>query len=171
MRPAEEHQAGDSILLGEDEHGTVIRAVGHIRANECFTLREGIFPALESASSDKELFVDLSVCTYMDSTFIGLLVAMDKKIRRARGKRLRLFNPTPECLDSLLRLGLDKILVIENGAFPFPLPVPMRVLAKAEKPGPEFILKTHQALMETSAEAKKKFSLVVELLAKKIRGE
>jgi hypothetical protein len=42
---------------------------------------------------------------------------------------------------------------------------------KAEKPGAEFILKTHEALMETSAEAKKKFGLVMEILAKKLRGE
>jgi anti-anti-sigma factor len=164
-------QAADSIQLGADERGIVMRAVGHIRANNCFSLREEIFPELESAPPDTEFFMDLSGCTYMDSTFIGLLVAMDKRIRSHGGKRLRLLNPTPECTDSILRLGLDRILVIEKSSAPFLLPESMRTLPKTEKPGAEFILKTHEALMETSAEAKKKFSLVMELLAKKLRGE
>jgi len=170
MRPGGD-QTADSIQLGADERGFTIRAVGHIRANNCFSLREELFPELESAPPELEFFMDLSGCTYMDSTFIGLLVAMDKRIGRHGGKRLRLMNPTPECTDSLHRLGLDRILVIEKSSGPFPLPVAMRSLSKTEKPGAEFILKTHEALMETSAEAKKKFSLVMELLAKKLRGE
>jgi anti-anti-sigma factor len=171
MKAAAEDRSGDSIQLGADGRSVVMRACGHIRANDCSSLREEVFPEIDSDLPDREFFVDLSGCTYMDSTFIGLLVAMDKRIGRARGKRLRLLNPAPECVESLKRLGLDRILSMENGAAPISFPASMRVMAKSEKPGAEFILKTHEALMETTEEAKKKFGLVMELLAKKLRGE
>ncbi len=169
MKDAEGDQTGDSLLLGSDAHSVVIRAVGHIRANDCYPLREELFPELDAPGGRRECYVDLSRCTYMDSTFIGLLVAMDKKIgRQDARRRLHLMNPAPECLESLRKLGLDRKLSIENGTTLLPA-VRFRGLNASEKPAPEFILKTHEALMETSEEARKKFGLVMDLLAKKIR--
>jgi hypothetical protein len=47
----------------------------------------------------------------------------------------------------------------------------MAVLApNTEKPGAEFILKTHEALMETSEEARRKFALLKETLEQKLKG-
>jgi len=168
MNPTDGGADAAEILIGEDERGTVIRAVGHIRANESYVLREEILPGLDGPSP-KDYFVDLSGCSFMDSTFIGLLVAADKKLSRSCGRRMRIFNPAPGCAAALKRLGLEKILHMETGVLK--LPARMRALKKSGKPGAEFILKTHEALMETSAEAKKQFGLVMELLAKKLRGK
>ena len=41
----------------------------------------------------------------------------------------------------------------------------------AGKPGADFILTAHEALMETSDEARKKFRLVKEILERKVRKE
>ena len=59
------------------------------------------------------VYVDLSQCRYMDSTFIGLLVAIDKKLQKGSGGRLHVVQPSAECLDLLRQLGLQEFLVIE----------------------------------------------------------
>jgi hypothetical protein len=51
-------------------------ARGSIRASQCFPLREGILAQLEKGHATPAVYADLSRCDYMDSTFIGLLVAI-----------------------------------------------------------------------------------------------
>jgi anti-anti-sigma factor len=171
MNPADEDQshAGDSILLGEDSRGIFFQARGHVRAMNCFPLREEVLPRLEGGGSPVAVYVDLSACRYMDSTFIGLLVAMDGRLKKNACGHLHIVNPSPECLDSLSRLGLEKVLSMEKGAVDFP--PDMRPVQTGGKPGAEFILKAHEALMESSEEARKKFSLLKEVLQKKLKKE
>jgi hypothetical protein len=40
-----------------------------------------------------------------------------------------------------------------------------------QRPGAEFILRAHEALMETSEEARKKFALLKEMLERKLKTE
>jgi hypothetical protein len=40
-----------------------------------------------------------------------------------------------------------------------------------DRPGADFILSAHEALMETSEEARKKFALLKEMLERKLRKE
>ncbi len=156
----------DSILVGEDERGVFLQAIGQIRAAVCFPLREEILPRLESAGFSMPVHADLSACRYMDSTFIGLLVSMDGKLKK-RGCRLYIHHPTAECLDSIHRLGLERILEIQEE--PLELPADMREIPGPRKPSEDFVLKTHEALMETSEEAKRKFGLLKEMLEKEIK--
>lgn len=102
----------------------------------------------------------------MDSTFIGLLVAIDGRMKSCRAGLLRIVNPSDECEESLRRLGLGKVLSIERT--PVRVPAEMRELHQG-KPSAEFILKTHEALMEKSEEARKRFSLLKKLLEEKIQ--
>jgi hypothetical protein len=106
----------------------------------------------------------------MDSTFIGLLVAIDKKLRKVSGARLQLLRPSAACRDILSQIGLQDYLAIDpNGTA---MPAAMEELSTSpERPGADFILKAHEALMETSEEAKKKFALLKETLERKLRGE
>jgi hypothetical protein len=105
----------------------------------------------------------------MDSTFIGLLVAIDKKLQKGSHGRLHVLRPTAECRDILEQMGLKNFLLIEERDMR--APEAMAVLApNAEKPGAEFILRTHEALMETSEEARKKFALLKETLEQKLKG-
>jgi hypothetical protein len=106
----------------------------------------------------------------MDSTFIGLLVAMDKKLRKATGARLNVLRPSPESVDILSQIGLQKYLHILQEDIPFP--AVMEALASdVQRPGAEFILRAHEALMETSEEARKKFALLKEMLERKLKTE
>jgi anti-anti-sigma regulatory factor len=159
----------DTLLVGEDERGYFITAVGSVRAGLCYPLRDVLLFRLEETRDVPAVFVDLSRCLYMDSTFIGLLVAIDKKLQKGSGGRLHVMDAGAECLDLLRQLGLQEILLLETGGVSAP---PMKSLdAPAERPGAEFVLRAHEALMESSDEARRKFSVLRDVLERKLRGE
>jgi anti-anti-sigma regulatory factor len=168
----------DKLTVGSDQRGTFLCARGEIRAPLCWPLREILLGADglpgPGGGTPPAFFVDLSACRYMDSTFIGLLVAVDRKLRRAAatgsatGDRLHVISPSPECRATLAEIGLiDHFLVEESGpAFP----TDMREVAAGEKPAAEFVLRAHEALMETSEEARKKFAQLKEILEQRLKA-
>jgi anti-anti-sigma factor len=160
----------DSLLFGKDERGYFITARGNIRANLCFPLREGLLARLDKDRGPPAVFADLSQCDYMDSTFIGLMVAIDKRLKNISGGRLHLIRPSPACREILAQIGLLSYLLIEEDTVAFP-PRMEEVSPLAGKPGADFILTAHEALMETSDEARNKFRLVKEMLERKLRKE
>src|SRR5271157_5665222 len=161
--------SADSILVGSDGRGWFITARGSVRATLCYPLRDTLLARLEDSSDVPAVYVDLSACTYMDSTFIGLLVAMDRRLQKGSGGRLHVTRASAECLDLLRQLGLQDFLVFD--AAPAPPPAEMREIAPAPgRPGADFILRAHQALMDTSEEARKKFGLLRDELERKLRG-
>jgi anti-anti-sigma factor len=161
--------AADSILVGEDDRGSFIAALGSVRASLCYPLRDILLSRLEERSDVPAVFVDLSRCIYMDSTFIGLLVAIDKKLQKGPGGRLHVIAPSPECLELFRQLGLLDILLVETGGVRLP---EMKSLdAPSGRPGADFVLRAHEALMETSEEARGKFSVLRDVLERKLRGE
>jgi anti-anti-sigma factor len=159
---------GDALFIGADDRGVFLRALGHVRAMLCYPLRNSLLAGLEDAGPLPAVFVDLSGCQYMDSTFIGMLVAIDKKLRKVSGERLRIVRPSPACMELLSQIGLQDYLAIDTAALA--LPAAMEEVSATDRPGADFILKAHEALMETSEEARKKFALLKEVLEKKLRA-
>ena len=160
----------DAILLGRDERGYFISARGSIRAQLCYPLRDAVLARLEEAERAPAVYADLSECRYMDSTFIGLLVGIDKKLRAISGERLHVLRPSLECLDILGQIGLRDFLLIEDQEQRDP-PLMSVISPGTGRPGAEFVLRAHEALMETSEEARKKFSLLQKMLEKKLNQE
>jgi anti-sigma B factor antagonist len=162
--------SADALLLGADERGVFLRARGSIRATLCFPLRDALLGQIDKDLSVPAIHVDLSECRYMDSTFIGLLVAIDKKMRKATGQRMHVLRPSTECMEILSQIGLQKYLSIEQDDVRFPESMEA-LTSDVERPGADFILKAHEALMETSEEARRKFALLKEMLERKLRAE
>jgi len=161
--------APDSLLVGSDARGWFITSRGGVRATLCYPLRETLLARLEESSDIPAVYVDFALCTYMDSTFIGLLVAMDRRLQKGSGGRLHVMQPSAECLDLFRQLGLQDFLVIDQQ--PTRPPDGMRELAASPvRPGADFVLHAHEALMATSDEARKKFGLLHDELERKLRG-
>jgi anti-anti-sigma factor len=167
---AESSANTDSLRFGSDERGHFLAARGSIRANLCFPLRESLLAQLEKGRAAPAVYADLSQCEYMDSTFIGLMVAIDKKLRKTSGGRLHLLRPSPACREILSQIGLLTYLLVDDGPAEMPLHME-EVVPAGDRPGAEFILTAHEALMETSEEAKKKFGLLKDMLERKLRKE
>lgn len=159
----------DEILVGEDERGYFIAAVGSVRATQCYSLRDALLFRLEERTDVPAVFADLSRCRYMDSTFIGLLVAIDRKLQKGSGGRLHVVDPSPACLDLFRQLGLQEILLVETGGISMPRLINLD--APTERPAAEFVLDAHEALIESSDEARRKFGILRDVLERKIRGE
>src|ERR1700722_1166259 len=64
--------------------------------------------------------VDLDACTYLDSTFLGILLGLGLKLKDAGNGLLHVLNASPRNLELLTNLGLDRLIHIEgvggNGA-------------------------------------------------------
>ena len=67
-------------------------------------------------------------------------------------------------------MGLLDLMLVEPG--PLPSPPPQEELEKpGGRPATEFVLRAHEALMETSDQARQKFELLREQLARKLKAE
>jgi len=127
--------------------------------------------------------VDLEGCTYLDSTFLGILLGLGLKLKEAGPGRLHILNANPRNLELLKNLGLDRLINIDalpvngfggmrgiNGSGPslnglkeeqfkeIPCPLPSRSEAAPT------ILEAHENLMEFDPRNVPKFKDVVEFL-------
>jgi anti-anti-sigma regulatory factor len=130
--------------------------------------------------------VDLDACTYLDSTFLGILLGLGLKLKEAGNGLLHILNANPRNLELLRNLGLDRLINIEggdglggggrgrgngSGSGPanlngvkeehleeMPCPVPTRAEAAPT------ILEAHENLMEFDPRNVPKFKDVVEFL-------
>lgn len=130
--------------------------------------------------------VDLGACTYLDSTFLGILLGLGLKLKEGGEGRLNILNASTRNLELLRNLGLDRLINIqgsepaaghvgirENGKSAngvnlngvkedqleeVPCPVPTRAEAAPT------ILEAHEALMEFDPRNVPKFKDVVEFL-------
>ena len=113
--------------------------------------------------------VDLEACTYLDSTFLGILLGLGLKLKDSGNGLLHILNASPRNLELLKNLGLDRLIHIDspqaklNGVAETQFkevacPAPTR-----EEAAPT-ILEAHEALMEFDPRNVPKFKDVVEFL-------
>jgi anti-sigma B factor antagonist len=164
------NNAPDACFQGEDARGIWIGASGHVRALTCFPLRDSVIPRLAGPGPVPPVTVDLSACTYMDSTFVGLLVAIDRAQKRSGG-HLRLLAPNTACVEILAQLGLDRVFAPPEPG-PWPVPAGADLVSADRPPSPEFLLEVHDALVEASGAARDTFGLLREVLEQRVaRGK
>jgi anti-sigma B factor antagonist len=133
----------------------------------------------------RRFVVDLEACTYLDSTFLGILLGLGLKLKDVGSGLLHIHNANTRNLELLKNLGLDRLISIEgntgsalsdsfrstNGANPgvlngmkdeqlkeMPCPVPTRSEAAPT------ILEAHENLMDFDPRNVPKFKDVVEFL-------
>lgn len=124
----------------------------------------------------RRFVVDLEACTYLDSTFLGILLGLGLKLKECGAGLLHILNANARNLELLRNLGLDRLIHIagvnegrDNGAAvlngvkeglmkEMPCPVPTRAEAAPT------ILEAHENLMEFDPRNVPKFKDVVEFL-------
>jgi len=58
--------------------------------------------------------VDLEACSYLDSTFLGILLGLGLKLKDASNGLLQILNASPRNLELLKNLGLDRLISIDG---------------------------------------------------------
>lgn len=113
--------------------------------------------------------VDLDECTYLDSTFLGILLRLGLKLRQAGQGLLNVLNASPRNLELLRNLGLDRLIRINSSKVELN-GVNEKLLAEIACPVPTkaqaapTILEAHEALMDFDPRNVPKFKDVVEFL-------
>ena len=111
------------------------------------------------------LIIDLSACTGMDSTFMGLLVGTSQRLKGQQG-RLVLVNPTEANLKLLHMLGVSDVVPVISGTV---LP-PLEFVTLTADPGlgplqrMELIRRAHQNLVALNDANRVKFATFLEKL-------
>ena len=122
-------------------------------------LKEGVY----------RFVVDLEACTYLDSTFLGILLGLGLKLKDAGNGLLHILNASPRNLELLKNLGLDRLIHIDspraklNGVPENKLEEVACARPTREEAAPT-ILEAHEALMEFDPRNIPKFKDVVEFL-------
>ena len=111
----------------------------------------------------RHLNFDLSACNYMDSTVLGQLVALH---RRMGTGGLTLSKPSPEARQILLIMGLDKLLSITEDNLPTDLN--FQDMHPERKNDAQDVLEAHLLLSQISPDNARRFATLIKTLHQSI---
>ncbi len=159
----------DAILYGEDHNDIFIRALGRMTVNICYELRDRVFNRLDDPPPVGNIYIDLSRCDYMDSTFMGIVLGINKKMKRTAHLGVTVVCPTDECSNLFLGLNILKLFTVRDSSVSFP--ERLETISVREKPGPDIILYAHDDLIEVSEANADKFKVLRGILQKRVWEE
>ncbi len=154
----------EQMLYREKDGVLYLKAVGHITAAICPALKRLVSDRLSLIKEIAGVAVDLSECTYMDSTFLGLLVGFNKEVLRRIGARLSVYGVSDECRELLRNLGIDRLVDMPHEQLVFP--PDMEEVRSADRMSASLLLKAHEDLMDICERNKKQFAALHAILRK-----
>ena len=157
-------QRGVKVLTARKGGRTFIRVAGAGSWRESQQILDLCDEAANSP--DNWIILDLSQCTHLDSTFLGVLHNIIMKIARERRCRFEIQNLPAPLLREMSMLGLTAVLAHFR---PEPVPVPESMAAvEGGIPGGEelgrLLLWAHEALVEADPSNADRFAAVLRVL-------
>ena len=159
----------EEAVYYKSENDTIyVRATGHVTALACPLLKAAVFDRLDAAPPVERVFLDLSLCEYMDSTFLGLIVGTQKRFARIFGDKapgggsIVLVGVNDACKGLLRTIGVLGMVKLSNEEVPFPSD--LERIAGGTHATARFILDAHEDLSALSAENRKRFAAITKLL-------
>lgn len=155
--------------------GTIlfIKATGHVTALVCPPLKAAVFERLDAAPSVDKVYIDLSGCEYMDSTFLGLIVGTQKRFARLPGNALHgpivLLGVNEACKNLLRTIGVLGMVELSDAEVPFPADIAR--LSGSSRTSVRFLLDAHEELSELSSDNRKRFSALTTVLKSAVDAE
>ena len=105
------------IEVGADGAVRILRVTGRGTHLNSPLLKRFARRVLEQKLS---LQLDLGGCTYMDSTFLGMLAGLAVKAREGGLPRIRVLQASPRVRDLMENLGIDRLFDFAKGLFKEP---------------------------------------------------
>ncbi len=156
----------DYVYVGFADNTAIVKVIGRGTMEFCPRIQDKLNDLINK-SQIKEVIFDLSEADYIDSTFIGTIVTLDKKLKEKFNTHAYIYEPS-ERVDSILN-SMDLKNYIK---FVHKLPEFERMweIAKTERENIDFkmIYNVHEKLMEVSDKAREKFKLFMEQLKEEI---
>ena len=163
----------NKALQGFYEVATGARAVfvrvhGLASMNNCLAVRDFIEEMLRANHSF--IVVDLSECTGMDSTFMGVLAGAATCETPGRSAGVAIVNAGEQVLRLLRSVGLTELIFVEPGPFEAPK---LDFVRLEDTPGEEerlaLVRSAHERLIKISEKNEKKFGPFLEALEEEMR--
>ncbi len=151
------------IYFTEKNKVLYITPKGHVTSRFCSHLKEFVTNHLQDSQNLIEVYVEMKDCTYMDSTFIGVIAGINKQLKKKYNKKIHLQNVQKSCMDLFDAMSLSDLLDFLNEPVEFPEHEEIRegeILTSRED-----IIEAHENLIELSDDNKRKFSLLTQILS------
>jgi anti-anti-sigma regulatory factor len=158
----------EAAFFKSEGESIYMRATGHVTALVCPPLKAAVFERLDSPPPVERIYLDLSLCEYMDSTFLGLIVGTQRRFARLAGQRggscptIVLLKVNEACKGLLRTIGVLGMVDISDEEVPFPAELDR--LSGESRTSARFLLDAHEDLSELSPENKKRFSTLTSVL-------
>ncbi len=115
--------------------------------------------------------LDLSSCTYVDSTFLGVLAGSCLRLKDEPCAAFTITAISPRCLEGLRTLGVDRYCHLELEGEALPEGVELHVLPvvkDATGTWADVVLEAHQALVQVDASNAARFDDVIRMVTDSI---
>ncbi len=151
-----------NMLLGQNDGGVFVKIDG----SATMALSAGFAALCDECRSrfGRPIFVDLSSCDWVDSTFAGCLVGQTVKARDADSPGFSLVSPSDACCSVLTKMGLAPLLLANVPPAP-PLPEafsPVTTQTYSAERVTETVIDAHERLAEASETNREVFGRVAD---------
>ena len=99
----------DNLTAAHIDHTVVIRVEGRGSFKISPPMKQFIHKVVESKSANR-ILIDMSACTGMDSTFMGVLAGLSYHMKDKAGFALKLINLSEKNQKLLTTLGVDQVV-------------------------------------------------------------
>jgi anti-anti-sigma factor len=107
-------ESGSEIQVGTLDDRVCVRVEGKGTHLNSPSLREFLSGMIEGGYRTFRL--DLSRCTYMDSTFLGMLVGVSLQLKRVCPARITILDANARNKELFQTLGIEQFFQFENGS-------------------------------------------------------
>jgi len=156
------------ILMSSEPHRTTFSIQGRADWAVSAAFHDACLDALEAGQG---VMMDLTLCQYLDSTFLGTLHELSERADRA-DVELRLQGVTPLVMDLFAELGMERVM---ERIVPSMLPLPMQMSPLASEADREartrLTLQAHENLAALSERNRREFDPLLTLLRKEAETE
>jgi anti-anti-sigma factor len=146
----------EAAFFKEAEGIGYVRTEGHMTALLCPGLKARILASLDSPNPPLTIAFDLSACEYMDSTFLGLIVGVCKRLGAPHGRKVILHGTNEACLGLLRTIGVLGLVEVAEG--PAPALEGMEPVGGGTKATARFLLDAHEELSKLSEDNRERFA-------------
>jgi len=163
------------LNVGYDKNNIYVFIQGEATMLVAGTLKKFVLDIISQIAnqSDTNIYLILKDCGYMDSTFIGTLVIVEKRCVENLNRHILLSNPSNYCLELFEQMGLLKVFTIITE-----LPVkkdlnvdPLEMTEIDRLENAILMFQAHEELSGINDENKERFSLVSKTLKDQIQKE
>lgn len=156
----------EELYLTVYENDIYIRGRGHLTFISCGALKELYREKIREDIN--YVYLNLENCEYMDSTFIGTIVIINKLLVNKSGRKIIIVSPAEICRKILDDSGVMDLVEITENSVAWPEDEDYVSPHSGDNTG--FILESHQELSSLSEKNKKKFQLLQNILVQREKG-